>query len=96
MKEFRIATIALLVTYSVAANAAQVDSPNIETQIKPGLSTNGGRFQLFQGLATINAQGTPFNAPSVFKIDSATGQVWKYEEGQTMDGKRYKHWVPIE
>lgn len=96
MKEFRVVAIALLVVYSVAANAISADSPNLEAQIKPGLSTTGGRFQLFQGLVTINAQGTPLNAPAVFKLDSITGRVWKFEEGQAKDGKLYKHWVPIE
>lgn len=96
MKEFQIVAIALFVAFSVAANAASTDSPNPETQIIPGLSTTGGRFQLFQGLIIINAQGTPFKTPAVFKIDSATGRVWKYDEGRAKNGKFYKHWIPIE
>lgn len=96
MKEFRFLPIVLLLAHAVTVNAAPADTPNPEAQVKPGLSTTGGRFQLFQGLVTINAQGTPFNDPGVFKIDSVTGRTWKYEEGKTKDGKFYKQWVPIE
>lgn len=96
MKKFRLLAVALLIAHAVSASAAPMDSPNPETQIKPGLSTTGGRFQLFQGLHTINAQGTAFRDPGVFKIDSTTGRAWKYEEGQTKDGNFYKRWAPIE
>lgn len=96
MKEFRLLPIVLLLAYAVPVNAAPAVTKNSETQIKPGHSTTEGRFQLFQGLVTINAQGTPFNDPGVFKIDSVTGRTWKYEEGRTKDGQFYKQWVPIE
>lgn len=78
------------------ANASPPDSPNPNEQIKPGTSTTGGRFQLFQGLYTINAQGNAFSEAGVFKIDSSSGRVWKYVEVLTKDGQLYMKWVPIE
>jgi len=95
--KFQLLPMMLSLAFAVTANTTTAaEFPNPETQIKPGLSTVGGRHQLFQGLVVINNQGTPFNAAAVFKIDSVTGQTWKYEEGKTMDGKPYKNWVPIE
>lgn len=87
------ASIAAVVASTLPASAAQQDP---DGQVRPGVSTSGGRYQLFQGLHSINNQGTVFNNAGVFKIDSVSGRVWKYEEGRTKDGTFFKHWAPIE
>jgi hypothetical protein len=57
-----------------------------------------GRFQLVQAIVSHidEKSGTSSQAKELFKIDTATGQVWSYFSMVTKDGKGSDRWVPME
>lgn len=59
-----------------------------------GLPSEVGRFALESGqyLAPSHAAVRPL--PGIFKIDTATGQVWRYT-GRVEGKEKIEEWVPI-
>lgn len=56
-----------------------------------------GRYQLVAATFTAYLKGTSIQEPSVFKIDTRTGQAWKYVTGQQQDGKgNVNFWLTID
>jgi len=86
-----VATMLVICTAVVWAQAAKY-----EPGIKSPTSDSSGRFQLFQGQYIVNTAGTPYKDFGVFKIDTETGRVWLYQDGQTKSGQTYRKWEAVE
>lgn len=54
-----------------------------------------GRFQIFQMQYNAFADGTVIKDVAVFKLDTLTGDTWKYVTG-IQDGQRYSRWDKID
>lgn len=60
----------------------------------PGLSPEVGRFMLESGEYLAPSHAAERRLPGIFKIDTATGKVWRYAARVT--GKEtIEEWVPI-
>lgn len=54
-----------------------------------------GRYQLVQGRYVINAKGSSIDESAVFKIDTQTGAVSIYKEGQLQDRQIFSQFEKI-
>jgi len=86
-----IAMVVLAVAHHVWAQQA---NPKQLSETAP--CEAAGRYQLFQGHYTVNAKGTAFKEDAVFKLDTDTGKVWIYREGQTKEGNIFQRWDGIQ
>ena len=86
-----IAMVVLAVAYQICA---QQVNPKQSSETAP--RDAAGRYQLFQGHYTVNVRGTPFKEDAVFKLDTDTGKVWIYREGQTKDDNIFQRWDGIQ
>ncbi|MCX7934931.1 MAG: hypothetical protein N3A66_06695 [Planctomycetota bacterium] len=69
---------------------------------EPAEAAAEGRFRIFQTECEIyiagegrKAEATARVRPTVFKIDTATGQTWIYDEEQRPDGTRKLQWLQV-
>jgi hypothetical protein len=51
-----------------------------------------GRFQLFQGTVAVSYTNSTENVPTVFRIDTVTGEVSYFVRGVGNDGKLDSFW----
>lgn len=95
----KIVAIALMLIGGVAFAAQFKSNPDdqpVKIQVKPGASTTVGRFQLFQGMHELVSAKAAVTIPIIFKIDSATGEVWRFHDHTDRDGKSFTGWLPID
>ena len=59
-----------------------------------GESAQIGRFHLESGEYIAPSVSAVTRLPGIFKIDTATGKVWRYDSEVT-GGKAVERWVPI-
>jgi hypothetical protein len=59
-------------------------------------NTGNQRFALFQGTYYEGANGQTVSSQGVFKIDTATGDVWLFTLGIDKDGKFIERWAKID
>ena len=60
---------------------------NAQTKTNNDVAAGDGRYQLISATFTAYLKSTSVQEPTVFKIDTRTGQAWKYVTGQREDGK---------
>jgi len=84
---------------ALLAGALAMRQLGAEESVEPA---SAGRFRLFQGECEIYiaAEGRKAEAstrlrPAVFKLDSATGQAWIYDEELRPDGTRKLQWIQV-
>jgi hypothetical protein len=85
---------------AVPANNAPVPAVAQATPVQAPATTGSrlviGRYQLVSGTASfvaINGATAPY--PTMFKIDTATGETWMYSFGVQSGGKPFREWMPI-
>jgi hypothetical protein len=62
-----------------------------------GSSGTNGRFQVVAATITIAiVNGNSIHEPTVFKIDTVTGQTWHHSTGIDTDKKFFDHWAPVQ
>jgi hypothetical protein len=61
-------------------------------------TTLAAKFQIISGSRTISSMktGQAIQEPTVFKMDTITGQTWVYEAYVDREGKPYRGWTPIQ
>lgn len=58
--------------------AGPVPSPGADVVRVPPPGADAGRYALCAGTFTLDGPTPPISRPAIFKIDTATGQVWRY------------------
>ncbi len=95
MKRFMSLVALVAMPMFCAAFTANPDDKPVKIQVKPGTTTIGGRFQLFQGsYEHVGKGGASYIGPIIFKIDSTTGQVWQFFQSSSPENA-FGTWMPI-
>jgi hypothetical protein len=96
MRSQMLLVVCIVAVFALFSKGAIGASQPSDPRMNLGQSTSGsGRYQLFQGQFSISSKGVPFTDTNVFKIDTVTGRVWVYREGQAQNGSFYVKWEPV-
>jgi hypothetical protein len=68
----------VLLILTCGAGLALGDPPHLPPHLLSGAITDVGRFQLVA--AAVNTTASGIEEHALFRIDTATGQVWRYQE----------------